>query len=173
MNRWMLVVFALSFTSLLPRAWASNPDVTVAEDGSITARMVISAPAESVRQAVQELQHASSDNVLELRFRPDGECQSVFRKTRGLWNPLTMRTRLCPTADGWREMLVQSDDYTDYESEWTIRHTDTGDTEMALRVRTAVNLAVPVALVRRGTIDGVRKTFARVSQKVAAPRQAE
>jgi len=130
---------------------------------------MVDAPAADVRRAVASVQRQVYDNVLELRFQPEGSCHSVFRKTRGLWSPLTMQTRLCPTSQGWREHLVQSDDYADYETEWVIRDNQEGPTEMQLSVRTSVNLTVPGSLLRQGTISGMRRTFAEVLQQLVRP----
>lgn len=162
---------ALLGLTLSVGAFASDsPDVRVEDDGTVVARLMVEAPAADVKRAIAAVQREAFDNVLELRFQPDGACQSVFRKTRGLWSPLTMKTKLCPTQQGWREKLVQSDDYTDYQTEWVVRDNTDGATEMQLSVRTSVNLAVPGSLLRQGTISGMRRTFAEVLQQLVRPK---
>lgn len=153
----------------------SPPDVRVDADGTVVGRMLIEADESDVREAISSVQRTNvSANVLEQRFLPDGGCTSIFRKTRGMFSPMEMNTRLCPTATGWRESLVDSSDFSAYESEWVLRPSGAG-TELQLRVRSEINLAVPSALVRRGTAQGVRETFSavlgRVLKKKSAPEE--
>ncbi len=164
---------ALACLVSLPAAAGDTPEFDVAADGTVVGRIVVDAPAAQVRRAADAANRAPAGNVLDLTFKPAGDCEHVERKTRGIWSPLTMKTRWCPTEHGWRELLVNSDSYTTYESEWQIRDTTSGATEIQVRVRTAVNLAVPSSLVRQGTIDGMRNTFTKVLERLVAPRAAE
>ena len=95
----------------------------------------------------------------------DGSCAQVFRKTRGLWSPLELSTRMCPTAKGWREYLVSSEDYDAYNVEWTIEPTE-GGSMVRLSVKSEVNLAVPRAMVRSGIIHDVNTTLEHLLGKL-------
>ena len=45
----------------------------------------------------------TSKDVYYSEVKKDGSCSSVFRKTRGLFSPLELTTRFCPTDRGWRD----------------------------------------------------------------------
>lgn len=168
----------LAVTVALAPAALAGPEAAPAsvqwndDDGSVVARVLVNAPVDDVRRAIAEVQHTPSGNVLELRFRPDGDCQSVFRKTRGVWDPLIMQTRLCPTQQGWREQLVSSDDYSVYDAEWVVRSLGDTQTDVQVRVRTSVNLSVPSFLLKRGMVDGMQHTLSNVLKRLVAPRAA-
>jgi hypothetical protein len=141
-------------------ALAADPTITVADDGSIVARLDIAAPEASVRAAIPELQRAGvNSNVLAVTARPEGACTAFDRTTRGLWRPLQLRTRFCPSSTGYSERLVASEDFTRYEADWTLRPISSNATSVQLRVRSDVNLMVPTSLLQTGTMDGVRETF--------------
>lgn len=153
-------VGAAMWMVLVAGAWAADPTITVADDGSIVARIEIAAPESSIRAAIPELQKAGmNSNVLSVTARPEGACTALDRTTRGLWRPLELRTRFCPSSTGFSERLVASEDFTRYEADWTLRPITSGTTSVQLRVRSDVNLMVPSSLLQTGTMDGVRETL--------------
>jgi hypothetical protein len=155
-----LCVSALMLTPFATAQAEEPAEVSVSADGSVVGRMVIDANEQEIRAAIPDLQKTGvSSSVLEARIVPDGSCSSVFRKTRGLARPLEMQTRFCPTATGWRESLVASEDFNAYETEWVIRPQPGGGSQVQLRVVSDVNLMVPSSLVRSSTISGVRESL--------------
>ncbi|MCB9663031.1 MAG: hypothetical protein H6732_02885 [Alphaproteobacteria bacterium] len=159
---------AVSLLLLSAAAHAEEePQVEIAADGSVVGRILLDATPAQVSGVIPSLNDpANSSSVLDVRLVPDGECTGIFRTTRGLWSPLTMRTRLCPTAKGWREYLVESEDYDAYDVEWTVSPADAGRTEVRMVVRSEVNLAVPSAIVRGKTVVGVRESFAALVRRL-------
>jgi hypothetical protein len=146
-------------------AFAGDPEpaVKVNDDGTVVGRMVLDAPEDAVRQALHEVQLTRvGSSVIELKFTRDGSCHAIFRRTRGLFSPLEMRTRLCPTAHGWRESLVESSDFDAYEIEWKVDPNASGGVGLSLSVRSDVNLMVPTSLMRQSQMKGVRESFAAV-----------
>lgn len=166
---------ALVLALVLPFAASAGekPSFTVQSDGSIVGRMVIDAPAPEVRQAIAVVVNdpRAYTNVLDVRQTPEGDCRRIDRTTRGVFEPLTMHTRWCPTPKGWREYLVQSDDYNAYDVEWTVEARGT-QSEVAVRVRSDVNLMVPSSLVRSGTIQGLDEGFSALVKRLLAGRAA-
>lgn len=148
-----------------------RPSVQVKDDGSVVGRVVLDASEAEVRQAVEAVQHSRNSSVLEIRFTPEGACKSVFRKTRGLVSPLTLKTRLCPTATGWREYLVESSDFDAWETEWILRPQASGGVSVQLSVRSDVNLMVPSSLVQQHTVRSVRESFADVIGRLLKPKK--
>lgn len=169
----MRTAIALLLLTGAPRIAAAGekPAYTVQSDGWIVGRMVIDAPASDVRQAIPVVANDAEayTNVLAVRETPDGDCRRIDRTTRGLLQPLTMRTRWCPTPKGWREYLVQSDDYTAYDVEWTVEARG-AQSEVAVRVRSDVNLMVPSSLVRSGTLQALDEGFAALVKRLLGRR---
>ncbi len=159
---WMIAALLTT-----PASAAERPEISVQDDGSIVAHMVVSASATEVRSAISEglIDVAGLTNVLSVKATPDGECRKVDRTTRGLFSPLTMRTRFCPTPDGWREYLVQSDSYETYSAVWTVKPTAEGS-EILLKVRSDVNFYLPDGLMRAGTVQGLNETFAGLVKRL-------
>ena len=165
-----LLALMLSSAAL---AGEPQPSVQVTDDGSVVGRVVLDASEAEVRKAVEAVQHSRNSSVLEIRFTPEGACKSVYRKTRGLVTPLTLRTRLCPTATGWREHLVESSDFDAWETEWILRPQASGGVSVQLRVRSDVNLMVPSSLVRQHTVRSVRESFADVIGRLLKRKTSE
>jgi hypothetical protein len=156
-----------------PALAADVPDIRVQDDGSIVAHIVVDASVRDVRKAISDglVDVQSLTNVLSVKTSPDGECHRVERTTRGLFTPLAMRTRFCPTPDGWREYLVQSDSYEEYSAVWTVTPTADGS-EIMLKVRSDVNFYIPDGLMRAGTVQGLNETFAVLLKRLLAGNKA-
>lgn len=150
------------------------PEVSVQDDGTVVGRVLVDAPSDQVRAVIPQLQSdaSASTSVLSVSVHPDADCQAIFRQTRGLWSPFEMRTRLCPTSKGWRETLVQSDDYDAYEVEWTLEPQGTG-TLVSMKVKSEIALSVPTSLVRSGQVTGVNESFKALLQRLFAKKSAK
>lgn len=167
----LLRTAALGALLSAPAAAGEGPRVNVEDDGTIIARMVLDAPADQVKKTIPSLQEAqNSSSVLEMRFTMDGNCRNVDRKTRGLWRPLELRTRFCPTRTGWREHLVESSDFDAYDTEWVVQDQPDGRSLVELRQRADINLSVPSAMIRSGQVSGVRETFQVLMERLFKPK---
>lgn len=130
-------------------ASASEPEVELDPTGAIVGRILVPADAEAVREVVGDptaLGRLSPD-VVSVQEQPSGRCIDVTTETRGLFRSLFMKSRRCPTADGWEDRLVESEDFDAYETRWSLREVD-GGTEVTVRVHTEVDLPVPDAIVQ-------------------------
>lgn len=148
---------------------ADGPQISVQDDGTVVARMLVNASPTAVRSVIPDVQQGPSSNVLSTEHVADGSCFKIVRRTKGLWNPLTMNTRLCPTSTGWRESLISSDDFNAYETEWSVRD-DNGQSAVQIKVKSEVNFLVPNSLVQSGAIQGMRESFATLLRKLLAAR---
>lgn len=158
------VLIAACFVS---SAYAGSPDVRVADDGTVVARMHVDASSADVRAIIPELQSAGvNSNVLDVAKVTEGSCTAIRRTTRGLFRPMEIRTRFCPTANGWREVLVQSADFTTYEADWTLRPMEGGGTQVQLSLKSKINLMVPESMLQSGTVAGVKETFEALARKL-------
>ena len=150
-------------------AATSEPVVHVDDAGRVVAMVIVDASPEQVRVILADTAGSLKDlspNTLSVEVTSDGPCERVDRQTRGIFQPLTFQAKRCPTADGWEETLVESDDFEHYEALWSVRTTDAG-TEVIYRIATELTAPVPQVLVRQnlkqaaGTI--LRALVARLS----------
>lgn len=152
-------------------AMANEPSVTVDQSGSVVVgRTLLAAPSAQVKKAIQQVSAAemSSPSVLDVTKIRDGACEQITRKTRGVFSPLVMNTRRCPTQTGWREFLVQSDDFNAYEMNWVVREGVAGGTQVELHVKTELSLGVPQSLVNAAGVKSVRQTLEDVLRNLLA-----
>ncbi len=155
-------------------AGSDTPRVTVTNDGTVVGRMVLDADEAVVREVLTDLHPTkNSSDVLEIRFVREGSCASIFRKTRGLFSPLELRTRLCPTSTGWRESLVETGDFNAYETVWELQPSDGGGTDLSISVTSKVNLMVPQSLVNRSAVRSMRESFADILSRILKKKQTE
>jgi hypothetical protein len=128
-----------------------EPEVHVDGEGRVVAVVTVQATPERVRTILADTAGALkelSPNTLSVEVTPDGPCERVNRQTRGIFQPLTLRSKRCPTADGWEETLMESDDFEHYEALWRVRSTESG-TEVTYRIATVLTAPVPQLLVRQ------------------------
>jgi carbon monoxide dehydrogenase subunit G len=158
------------FVALGMSARAEPAPVQVGEDGdTVVAVGLVAASPDAVRAALSD-PTAMRDlfpDVLKVQVAPDGSCQDVRRETRGLWSPLHLHVRRCPTSAGYREDLVPGDgSFEAYTAEWRLTPTDAG-TRVEYRVHLLLSLPVPrVALISNleaASRQAVQRLVARCS----------
>lgn len=163
-----LVLFSLA-------ARADTPKVDV-EDGTVVGRILLPVKPSDVHRVVDDPVACGklSPDVVSVKSRPDAtsrspsgrdRCYDVTTETRGLFGPLHYRSRRCATKDGWEDRLLQSNDFTAYESRWSLREVD-GQTEVTLRVKTAVDLPVPQSVVDTHSKQSVGKILENLLHKM-------
>ena len=113
------------------------PSVEATESGGfVRAELLIPAPVAAVRAAL-------ADPIASARFSPDiaettyvaaGECPTLRTRLAGIVS-FSYDYRRCATATGWRETLVSSADFDDYEVVWELEPTGN-----ATRVKYAVRI---------------------------------
>ena len=135
-----------------------EPEVHVDNEGRVVAVVTVLAPPEQVRSILADTVGALkelSPNTLSVEVTPEGPCELVNRQTRGILQPLTLRSKRCPTPDGWEETLMESDDFEHYEALWKVRSTEKG-TEVTYRIATVLTAPVPQLLVRQNLKKAAR-----------------
>lgn len=141
----MLLVLAL-----LPHVRAADPSPPVTDSADrVTTAVVIPADPAAVRAALADPTAACrlSTDVLSARVvATEGPCALIAVTTRGLTAPLAYTMRRCPSADGYTETLVQTDDFDQQESRWQLRAVP-GGTEVTLQVRSQPRLPLPQRLI--------------------------
>ncbi len=140
----------LALASPAADADADSPRVTtrVSAKGVVTAEVKVAASAKAVRALLSgaEKAHGLAPTTVSSKATPDGKCEKVKLQTRGLISPFVLETRRCPTATGWRETLVSSENFIEYWNEWTVK--DLGDGALVtFKTRTLPNVAVPESLI--------------------------
>jgi hypothetical protein len=142
----MTLLLALTLSAM-----GAEPEVELDPSGTIVGRIVVPADAAEVREVVDDPVACGrlSSDIVSVQSEPaaHSRCVDVTTETKGLFRTLFMRSRRCPTADGWEDRLVQSDDFDAYETRWSLRPVD-GGTEVTVRVHTEVDLPVPSSLVQ-------------------------
>lgn len=168
LTRWALsglvaaVVLATSAT-----ATADSPKVStrVTPKGEVVASVTLAATPAAVREVLgsAERSHGLAPSTVSAKATPDGTCERVKLKTRGLFSPFEIETRRCPTTKGWRETLIASDHFVEYWNEWIVE--DDGDgSRVVFRTRTVPNVAVPEAIIHSET----RRVLARLLNNLKA-----
>ncbi len=149
-------------------ALAGEPRVDVHADGAVVGRITVPASAADIRLVVDDPVRCGSlsPEVVSLTTAPpQGDCQELFTETRGLFRPLRVRSQRCRTADGWEEALIESDDFSQYASSWSLHEVD-GQTEVTLRVRTEVGLPVPTSVVETRSKKSVGEILENLLQQI-------
>jgi hypothetical protein len=138
-------------------ALAAAPDVRVESDGTVVATVLVGAEPAAVRALLADGVDATrlSPDVYGVRATPVGDCQLLDKETRGIFRPFHLRTRRCPTAVGWSETLVGSDDFTAFRSSVEVAPAGSA-TRVTYRVQTSLAAPVPQAALNRSVSDSAR-----------------
>jgi len=149
-------------------AFAAEPRVDVDEGGQVVGTMVLPATQDRVRDVLEDpvqCAELSPEVYSVTQVGHNDDCDELVTETRGLFRPLRYRSRRCRTADGFRDHLVESEDFSAYETSWALREVD-GGTEVTLRVHTEVNLPVPASVVEKRSRKSVGEMLQALAEKI-------
>ncbi|MBW1877529.1 MAG: SRPBCC family protein [Deltaproteobacteria bacterium] len=160
LSEWLLFA-ATGFAAEVEIEVAAEPEIEVLEeaDGTVRVEVVVAHSVAEVRTLVDDpvTSAALTPEILSVEVAPGEPCQEITTRSRGLFRPLTYTVQRCPAADGWTEVLLRSDDFDDYWSEWVVRPSEEG-TRVTFRIRSDPNLPVPRSLVRKGIRRSATRT---------------
>jgi hypothetical protein len=133
--------------------------------GEIVAQLKIAAKPAKVRELLgsAERSHSLAPTTVAAKATPDGNCERVKLKTRGILQPLEIETRRCPTASGFKETMVASKDFLEYYNEWTVQESGDGSL-VVFTSRTVPNVAIPEAILQSET----RRVLGRVMRNLSS-----
>jgi len=169
------VAIVLLAVACLPRtAWSEEIPVVWLSEGSEDAEgftqvaMEFAATEAAVRRVLTDGRFATrlSPSVLSRTSQPRGACEEVQVTVDGLTSPMSYTMLRCPTPDGWHETLLNSEDFEDYELQWSIR--ESGETvRVQLRARLKLRrLLAPKNIVDRSLRKSLRKTLKSLAEIV-------
>lgn len=152
-------------------ALASDPAVHVDPDGTVVAVVTVSATVDAVRAALSDGERVArmSPDLYAVSATSDGRCEVMTKEVRGLLRPFHLRTRRCPTASGFTEVLVDSEDFRSYASSFDVAPSD-GGAVVTMRTRTELAALVPASLVQRALSDASVTVLQKLAQQVAPGR---
>jgi len=150
-------------------ALAVEPEnLGVDSDGFIGARILIDSPLNLVRKVLSKPVDAIrlAPDVLEVSAESQGTCDKVSVKAKGLWRPLNYVVIRCPTEAGFSERLLESDDFSAHNVEWTLAPSGSG-TLVTVRSRTRIAYPVPDGMVARVAGKSLRESLKGLDQEVS------
>ena len=145
---------------------SANPHTaTLDDDGFVTLSARLAAPVEAVRGHLDDVTAAFDlvDDARAVRATRRGDCQEIEVETPGILRPMRYISMRCPTADGWSERLVQSEDFALHEVEWHITPAADGATDITYRVRVALSMPGVHSLVIKKLSSSMERTVSRLS----------
>jgi len=172
-TRWALTgLAAAAIVAATTDATADAPKIStkITAKGEVVATVTLAVTLAAVREVLgsAERSHGLAPSTVSAKATPDGTCERVKLKTRGLFSPFEIETRRCPTAHGWKETLVASPHFVEYWNEWVVEDAAGGGTSITFKTRTLPNVAVPEAIIQSETKRVLAKLMHNLSAAVGA-----
>lgn len=138
--------YVLAMVSQVCAAEPSEPTIT--SDGTVLSNVFVEADAAAVRQLIADPVALAKLNpdVLSARVLSHGECDMVEVTTKGMSSPLSYVVKRCPTAGGFSETLVSSEDFSAVAVSWKLESVP-GGTNVSYSIRTSPDLPVPQRVI--------------------------
>ncbi|MFH1467642.1 MAG: SRPBCC family protein [Pseudomonadota bacterium] len=147
----------------------AEPTLSITETGdTVIGTLTLHATPVQVRGVLSNplaTAHLSPDTV-SAEFTASGACYELSVRVRGLLNPMAMRSRRCPTADGWVEDLVASEDFKRYHQTWSVIPLDGGGTRVEYRTTIELVLPAPRVLLVESTKRSVDASLKRLAERL-------
>jgi ribosome-associated toxin RatA of RatAB toxin-antitoxin module len=130
-------------------ATSSKVSVRVTDKGVVIAQVKVSNKTAAVREvlASAERSHNLAPTTVSSHATRDGDCEKVKLAVRGLIAPFQLETRRCPTATGYLETMISSNDFLEYRNEWEFKDLGAEGTLITFKTRTLPNVQVPESLI--------------------------
>lgn len=155
-------------TSLASAAEGGQPSEPVIQsDATVRSEVVIAADIASVKAALADPLAAAKlcPDIVSARVIERGACDVVEISTRGMSAPLVYRVKRCPTADGFHETMVSSDDFDDVKIDWQLTAVQ-GGTRVTYSIRTLPDVPVPQRIISSLTAKSAVTTLKNLVLKV-------
>ena len=153
---------------LASSALAGEPTVSSDADGTVRGAVVLAMSPDEALSALSDPELARSINpdvVALQRLATTGACTDLDISTRGMWRPLKMKARRCETANGFRETLLESEDFAAQEATWTVTEHPEGAL-LEYTLKSEPNLPVPRALIQDNMRRSVKEMLGRFVRRV-------
>lgn len=175
-SRFARALLATLSAALLLCAWAlpasadeGEPEVVITADGTVEGTVTVGAPPDVVRSYISDIAmtRKKAKDVVSVDVVKDGGCELVTTFASSFID-VTYVARRCPTDTGWIETLLESEQFTDYYAEWFITPVKNG-IELRFRLRTDMDMPVPVRLVRGALKRSVKGTLVAIQADLGGP----
>lgn len=146
-----------------------EPEVVITADGTIEGTVVVGAPPDVVRSYLADIAMTRklAKDVVKVDVVKDGGCELVTTYASSFIE-VTYLARRCPTETGWIETLLSSEQFSDYYAEWFVTPVRSG-IELRFRLRTDLDLPVPVRIVRGTLKRSVKGTLNAIQGDLGGP----
>jgi hypothetical protein len=131
-------------------AGASPSEPVVQADSSIRTDVLIAASAADVRAVLADPRVAAqlSDGVVSVKVvGKEGPCDVVETTCKGITSPLVYTVRRCPTAGGFTETLLHSEDFDAQRTEWHLQSVS-GGTLVTIEIQSQPRVPLPKRVVQ-------------------------
>jgi hypothetical protein len=146
--------------------FAGEPEVVVLSDGTVRGVLEMAAPPETIRALVTDpvALRRATQAAGQASAQPDGSCMIVA----SVGPQASYTSRSCPTADGWVETLVSSEQMSAFSARWRVEPTATGS-RVSYELAVTPTLPVPAMIVRTTLKSSVRDVLRKVGAHFSAP----
>lgn len=159
----------LTLAPFLTLALAADPaPPVVSGDSTVVTNVFIAADPATVRAALADPMVACqlSGDVLDAKvLRKEGDCSVIQMTVRGITSPLVYVAKRCPTADGFRETLLETTDFDAQASTWKLQPVN-GGTQVTLQVVSEPRLPIPQRLVNSAVGTSAVQTLKNLVRRV-------
>jgi sterol desaturase/sphingolipid hydroxylase (fatty acid hydroxylase superfamily) len=148
----------------------AGPAVGADADGFVRGTLLVDADVAEVRRVLADgawLARAAPDVARASATALADGCERIDLRLHAASGGFHVATRRCRSEGGWASTLLESNAFTAWESSWTVVDTDAG-AELRYAVRTRVRLPVPESLLRRRSVESVRRSLEAVAEALAA-----
>ncbi len=144
-------------------AFGQTPDeplIQTEEPGTIVTRLLVPATEAEVRAVLDDPYAFASftPDVQELDVQTRGRCKLLRFRSRGFIDSFQYSTQRCPSATGWVETLLESDDFTRYDADIALEPV-VGGTAITYKLSVGIDIPVPDVVISKNVKRSARLTM--------------
>ena len=144
-------------------AFSQEPTIAMSDSG-LKATIVVHAEPEQVKLLLADpeaLYELSPDVVSVQILETRGECQELRTETKGVFSNIVFIELRCPSANGVTHRLVESDTFSRYNVDWSVREVEDG-TELTYELEASLSSPLPDRLLHQFAADAAATQLANI-----------
>jgi hypothetical protein len=142
-----------------------DSDNTVRGDASVTMSVADALSQLSDPRWISEVDGSGTEIVA---LAPRGECGVYAHTSRTALKTITYTVTWCPTENGWRSDLVESDTFESYSAAWTVTESGEG-ARLQYRFAMETGMMVPQFIINRSTRKAIDNMLTTVPIAMGVP----
>ena len=150
---------------------SAEPVVVIDSDNTVRGDVTVTMGVDEARAKLSDprwISETDASGTEIVALAPQGECGVYAHTSRTAMKTIHYTVTWCPTDNGWRSDLVESDTFESYSAVWTVTEADEG-ARLQYSFAMKTGMVVPQFIINRSTRRAIDNMLTNVQIAMGVP----